>query len=203
MPSSIDFDCLDSTNSEAWRQIDRGLVHHGWAIQAKQQTAGRGQRGHTWVSDWGGLYLSVVLEPNVAVSRAEEFTLWSAWAIAKAINLYLPQPLVKLKWRNDLLIYDQKLGGILVETRCQGTQIKYAVIGVGINYENAVPEGAIALQQVVPHQISSLSQLSQIAHQAILQGYDYWRNAGMTEVLASYSVSAKMGGQEQKKWRSP
>lgn len=186
MRSLIRFSSLDSTNSEAWRQIERGRAEHGLAIRADRQTAGRGQRGHNWISPVGGLYLSIILQPNASIATAEEFTLWSAWAIAKELNCYLPEPLIKLKWRNDLLIHRRKLGGILVETRCQGSQINYAVIGVGINYTNEVPEGAIALQQIPSHRISSLDHLSHIVYQAVMGGYEHWQTKGMEEVLAGF-----------------
>jgi len=182
------FDCLDSTNSEAWRLIERGEAEHGLAIQAHQQTAGRGQQGHSWFSPVGGLYLSIILQPNASIATADEFTLWSAWAIAKELNLYFPEPVIKLKWRNDLMVGSQKLGGILVETRCQGSQIKYAVIGVGINYTNEVPLGAISIQQISSHRISSLDHLCQIVHQAVLEGYEHWQAKGMQEVLAGFSA---------------
>ncbi len=164
----IRYEEIESTNSEAWRLIDRlnsvevqnGSHPHGsdchTVIIAKRQTKGRGQRGHSWQSDLGGLFMSVILQPNVAAVNAHQITLWSAWGIAKALSETGAN--VKLKWLNDLLIDRRKLGGILTETRIEGDKILYAVVGIGINWTNDVPEGAIALGEL-PTTLSSMDEL--------------------------------------------
>ena len=101
---------IDSTNSEAWRLIDRHASLSNAVIIAKRQTQGRGQRGNTWRSPLGGLFMSVILQPNIMAADAHQITLWAAWGIAKALNETGAN--VKLKWLNDLLIDRRKLGGI-------------------------------------------------------------------------------------------
>ena len=106
----IYYEEIDSTNSEAWRLIDRHASLSNAVIIAKRQTQGRGQRGNTWRSPLGGLFMSVILQPNIMAADAHQITLWAAWGIAKALNETGAN--VKLKWLNDLLIDRRKLGGI-------------------------------------------------------------------------------------------
>lgn len=88
----IGYEEIDSTNSEAWRLIDRLKIDQieaasaNTVVIAKRQTKGRGQRGHQWQSDLGGLFMSVILQPNLdlAAVNAHQITLWSAWGLPKS-----------------------------------------------------------------------------------------------------------------------
>lgn len=173
MGAILSYQKVDSTNSEAWRLLDRQEGKHGLGIWALEQSHGRGQRGHHWESAWGGLYLSVLLQLNLPVHRAPEITLWSAWSIAAHLNRYVGDGPIRLKWQNDLFLEGRKLGGVLTETKIQGEQILWAVVGIGINYQNPVPMGAINLQSV-PHSLPSLSFLAEVVHRSIEEGYHQW-----------------------------
>ncbi|MCX5933658.1 MAG: biotin--[acetyl-CoA-carboxylase] ligase, partial [Pseudanabaena sp. LacPavin_0818_WC45_MAG_42_6] len=154
----IRYEEIDSTNSEAWRlidRLDRLEAQSSAVIVAKRQTKGRGQRGNSWQSDLGGLFMSVILQPNLTAVNAHQITLWSAWGIAKALNETGAN--VKLKWLNDLLIDRRKLGGILTETRIAADKILVSVVGIGINWTNEVPNGAIALGEL-PTTLSSMDE---------------------------------------------
>ena len=181
----IHYQEVDSTNSEAWRLIDRQLVDkdRNTVIIAKRQTKGRGQRGHSWQSDMGGLFMSVVLQPNLYGTEAHQITLWTAWGIAKALNQTGAN--VKLKWLNDLLIDRHKLGGILTETRIEAGKILYAVVGIGINWTNTVPEGAIALGEL-PTTLSNMDELIEVVLQGLELGQIRYQQAGIAGILAEY-----------------
>lgn len=179
----INYEELDSTNSEAWRLIDRLEVTSQTAIIAKRQTKGRGQRGNQWQSDLGGLFMSVILQPNLAASQANQITLWSAWGIAKTLNATGAN--VKLKWLNDLLIDRRKLGGILTETRIEAGKILYTVVGIGINWTNQVPEGAIALGEL-PTTLSSMDELIEVVLAGLELGQTCSEQKGMVGILAEY-----------------
>ena len=174
---------IDSTNSEAWRLIDRRQAVANTVIIAKRQTKGRGQRGHHWQSSLGGLFMSVILQPNLAASQANQITLWAAWGIAKALNETGAN--VRLKWLNDLLIDRRKLGGILTETRIEVDKILYAVVGIGINWTNEVPDGAIALGEL-PTTLSSMDELIEVVLEGIEMGQNTVDTKGMTGILAEY-----------------
>ena len=137
------FETLPSTNQTLWQLINQGATIPTLVI-AERQTAGKGQWGRFWQSEPGGLYLSVALAPHLPASDFAQLTMCSAWGIATALRSYnLP---VLLKWPNDLLLAGRKLGGILTETRVQQGQINKAVVGVGINWSNHIPESGINLQ---------------------------------------------------------
>ncbi|MEO0377981.1 MAG: biotin--[acetyl-CoA-carboxylase] ligase, partial [Cyanobacteria bacterium P01_A01_bin.17] len=108
------YDQLPSTNQTAWQLIDQGYGA-GTVVIAGEQTAGRGQWGRTWASPPGGLYLSLVLEPEMPLHHSNLLTLASAWGMAASLNnLAIP---IQIKWTNDLISSASKVGGILTESR--------------------------------------------------------------------------------------
>jgi BirA family biotin operon repressor/biotin-[acetyl-CoA-carboxylase] ligase len=186
MPLHI-FETLPSTNQTLWELLNQGATA-GTVVIAAQQTAGRGQWGRQWQSRPGGLYLSVALAPNLQASNSAQLTLCSAWGIATALRGYgIP---VFLKWPNDLLLKGRKLGGILTETRVQQGQITKAVVGVGINWSNCVPDSGINLQSFCEEELSlsvtSLEMLAAIVLEGLLSGYQCWSAQGIEILLQSY-----------------
>ncbi len=186
MPLHI-FETLPSTNQTLWELLNQGATA-GTVVIAAQQTAGRGQWGRQWQSSLGGLYLSVALAPNLQASNSAQLTLCSAWGIATALRGYgIP---VFLKWPNDLLLKGRKLGGILTETRVQQGQITKAVVGVGINWSNCVPDSGINLQSFCEEELSlsvtSLEMLAAIVLEGLLSGYQCWSAQGIEILLQSY-----------------
>lgn len=182
------FASLPSTNQMLWNLIEQG-AKPGNVVIAKQQTSGRGQWGHQWSSPVGGLYLSMALAPNLPATQSYQLTMCSAWGIATALrDRGIP---VRIKWPNDLMLGDRKLGGILTETRVQQGTIAKAVVGVGINWANPVPETGIALQSFqaenqlsVP--ITCLEMLAAITLQGIVSGYEHCSHKGIDALLPSY-----------------
>ncbi len=126
----LTFDILDSTNSEALRQAKLG-ADEGLCIVARQQTAGRGRHGRTWVSERdAGVYLSIVLRPKLEMHDLPSITLMSGVAVHDALCAFGMQP--DIKWVNDVLINEKKIAGILAETT--ETSAGVAVVsGIGIN----------------------------------------------------------------------
>jgi BirA family biotin operon repressor/biotin-[acetyl-CoA-carboxylase] ligase len=125
----------------------------GTAVVAAEQTLGRGSRGRGWESPRGGLWLSVLLRPG-SEPALEVLSLRVALAVAKAIEQAVPGVRLGLKWPNDLLLGQRKVGGILCEARWQGGTPGWVAVGVGINVGNPIPPGlesrAVALATVVP-----------------------------------------------------
>ncbi len=181
------FETLPSTNQMLWQLLDQG-AKAGAVVIAAQQTAGRGQWGRQWQSSTGGLYLSLALAPNLQASNSAQLTLCSAWGIATVLRNYsIP---VFLKWPNDLLLKGRKLGGILTETRVQQGQITKAVVGVGVNWSNYVPEVGINLQSYCKQQlrsaVTSLERLAAIVLLGLNFGYQRWAEVGIDALLPSY-----------------
>ena len=132
------FASVGSTNVLALEAAQSGAAH-GSVWVADEQTAGRGRSDHKWHSPAGeGLYLSVLLRPQMALADALWLSLATALAVQAAIVAVTKLPL-DIRWPNDLLISDRKCSGILVETSALASQpdrpvmVRHAVVGVGIN----------------------------------------------------------------------
>jgi BirA family biotin operon repressor/biotin-[acetyl-CoA-carboxylase] ligase len=131
------FRTIDSTNTHALevaRQNPKdGGAPHGSYYVADEQTAGRGRSDHAWHSQAGeGLYLSVLLRPEIATSDLVWLPLLAGLAAHRAIH-EVTALTVDLRWPNDLLIGSRKTGGILVEAQTESGRATAAVIGIGIN----------------------------------------------------------------------
>lgn len=177
------FELTDSTNAQL-----RGILESDRPLPqiaiATQQTAGRGQWGRQWLSPQGGLYLSVALAPQIQATQAPMLTFATAWGIATALRRY--QVPVSLKWPNDLILQSCKLGGIKTETRIKQQQIAQAIVGVGINWNNPVPENGINLQTFSQSAITSLETLAAIAVFGILSGYQRLQTENVDAILNAY-----------------
>lgn len=190
------FEIIPSTNIQIWELIDKGATTPLAAI-ALEQTAGKGQWGREWQSSWGGLYLSVGISLNLALVNNAHLVMCTAWGIATVLRTYaLP---VSLKWLNDLILDGRKLGGIKIETRTRQQQITQAVIGVGVNWTNPVPNLGINLKSyyqksTVIKTIFSLEELTAIAIYGILFGYQYYSEVGINNFIDSYqAILATLG----------
>lgn len=129
------FDSIDSTNNELKRQAET-QVCHGLLAVAEEQTAGRGRRGHVWVSPPGtGIWFSFLLKPLISPDKASMLTLVAAMAVAKAIS-ETTGLVSQIKWPNDIVVNKKKVCGMLTELSAEMTQVNYVVIGIGINANN-------------------------------------------------------------------
>ncbi len=174
------FDTIPSTNEKLWKLLGSG-VKTPTVVIALSQTAGRGQWGRKWESKSGGLYLSLGISVNMPAEFSSHLTLCTAWGIATALRNYsIP---VGIKWPNDLIVAGKKLGGIKSETRVQSDTITEAVIGVGINWKNTVPEIGINL---VGYKINSLEKLGAITVYGILSAYQSYLEIGIEKLLPEY-----------------
>jgi len=121
-----------STNSDALEAARTGAPH-GSVYFADEQLAGRGRGDHAWESVTGqGLYVSVLLRPPVEATILRMIPLVAGLAAAEAIAI-ASKLKVDLRWPNDLLIGERKTGGILVESKTEGDEVSFVVIGIGIN----------------------------------------------------------------------
>lgn len=191
------FNSISSTNTKLWELIDSDIKIPVGAI-ALQQTAGKGQWGKSWVSSNGGLYLSVALSLDLAITNHQHLVMATAWGIAKILRHYhLP---VTIKWSNDLILEQRKLGGIKIETRNSHHKIIQAVVGVGINWCNPVPAIGISLQSYYQDQsqksITSLEELAAITTYGILLGYQHYLLVGIEQLVTDYlSILSSLGQQ--------
>lgn len=121
-----------STNTDAL-DAARQSAPHGSVYFADEQTAGRGRSDHAWHSAAGeGLYVSVLLRPQIPALRLPLLPLAAGLAAAHAIR-EITSLAADLRWPNDLLIGSRKAGGILVEAKSESGSVAFAVVGIGIN----------------------------------------------------------------------
>jgi BirA family transcriptional regulator, biotin operon repressor / biotin---[acetyl-CoA-carboxylase] ligase len=105
---------------------------NGTAILAERQDRGRGRINSKWISPSGGIWLSIILKPNMPANKSPLLKFIAALAVCDTIaqNTGLES---KVKWPNDILINHKKVCGILLDIATKGSSIEYAVIGIGIN----------------------------------------------------------------------
>ena len=122
------YDEIDSTNDEA-KRIEGIKDFHIFITE--KQTKGRGRHGKKWSSpDTGNIYMTISTSQNT--SQMNPISLISGLICKKAIDKLIRKPSIMLKWPNDILFNDKKIGGILVETEINKENIK-TIIGIGIN----------------------------------------------------------------------
>jgi len=122
-----------------WAQMQ---AREGLIIIAREQTSGRGRLTRLWESPPGGLYLSILLRPQIPLPRANHLTMLVSLAAIDACETVAsvrPRP----KWPNDLILDGKKLAGVLTEMESQGDQLRYAIIGLGLNVNNIFDEAPL------------------------------------------------------------
>ncbi len=130
-----------STHSYLLKRLDSEQIH-GNVVLAEYQSHGRGRRGNPWLSPLAsGICVSVAWRFEVAPSTPGLLSLSIGVATARTLSA-LGIERVGLKWPNDIVVSDKKLGGILLELRGEASGPIDVIIGIGINYD--LPETAIA-----------------------------------------------------------
>lgn len=177
------FETIDSTNKKARELATEGAVH-GTLVTADTQVSGIGRRGRSWSSEKeAGIYMSMVLRPEIETEKASMLTLVAAMAVEKAIaRICLTDTSdcedidigrLMIKWPNDIVLNKKKVCGILTELSLEGREIEYIVLGIGINVNNKeFPE-----------------EISQTASSLSLEcGRDLDRELLITEVWKQFAV---------------
>lgn len=129
----IYYEKIDSTQKEVWRRVKNNNIENGSLIIADIQTAGIGTHGRVWhTEESNNIAFSIVIFPNCNINKLNNLTFEIAEIL---VNIFKDLYKIKLdiKLPNDLMIQNKKVGGILTETKLQGTIVKELVIGIGIN----------------------------------------------------------------------
>lgn len=127
------FDTIDSTQNFAL-ELSHKPHENGSVVIAGRQTRGRGRLDRKWVSPKGGIWLSILLRPNLEPSYTSLFPMLTSLALSVAIEKTLKIK-AELKWPNDVTIKGDKVAGILIDASIESNKIDYLVIGVGINFK--------------------------------------------------------------------
>ena len=189
------FDILGSSNDEACKpQYVEGDI-----ILAQRQTAGRGQRGHTWESREGeNLTFSLLLEP-LFLSPSEQFLISECVALGVCDALLHYGIEAQIKWTNDIYIGDRKLAGILIEHKLQGSALARTVAGIGLNvnqkaFSDDLPN-PISMAQATGREFDREEVLQTVAT-SLMARYEQLREGGAKELQADYHQRLYRLGQE-------
>lgn len=128
---------IGSTNNAAMTAAAEGEPQ-GSVFLAEEQTAGRGRGANSWQSPRStGIYCSAILRPSLPPSDVLALSLSAGLAVQAAIHEVDSRIQVDLKWPNDVLINGKKVCGILTEMNAEATRVRYIVVGIGINVNQA------------------------------------------------------------------
>jgi len=127
------YDKVSSTNEVAMSMAAKGWEGPNAVIISDAQEKGKGRLGRVWQSPPGkNISMSLLLKPDLETRDATMLTLLSAVASASAIKKVSGLP-VFIKWPNDLILSEKKVGGILTEIRADIDRVSLAVVGIGVN----------------------------------------------------------------------
>lgn len=128
----VHLESVDSTNNYAANVFKEGRVEHGTVILADIQTNGRGQRGNTWQSGaFENITMSIAFDPDLCkINNLVSLNHITSIALFHMISSYCTN--VKIKWPNDILVNENKIAGILIESQFSGNKM-HSVIGIGVN----------------------------------------------------------------------
>lgn len=193
------FPLIDSTNTKA-KNLAASGCQEGTVVLAEEQGSGRGRICRAWFSPAGkGIWLSVVLRPQLSPYEVSKCTLMAAVAVYKAI-LRVTGVSCGIKWPNDILYQGKKLVGILTELNAEIDAVNYIVIGMGINVnisEEDFPEElksiATSLQIVAGKSISRLELVCAVLEE-LERSYQEVLQHGFGTILAEWRrYSATLG----------
>ncbi|HHO77391.1 MAG TPA: biotin--[acetyl-CoA-carboxylase] ligase [Deltaproteobacteria bacterium] len=180
----IELDEVDSTNRVA---LDTGKA--GLLVTARSQTLGRGTKGRTWFSPYGkNLYLTITVgKPD------QRFPLVAGVALHEAISLFVPRSDVSIKWPNDIVVFGQKVCGILCEAKGSMT-----AVGIGINvnqtsWPDDLKDSAVSLAQVSARQYELNAVLKQ-AVSSIQHWFTLFYNEGFAPVRQRFLQFGLLNG---------
>ena len=133
----------DSTNRVAL-ELGHAGEPEGTVVLAEEQTAGRGRAGRAWVSERAvGIYMTLLLRPRLAPVQAPLLTMMAGLSVHAAVESVTGLN-VDLKWPNDLLIGGKKAGGILTEMHAEPSQVRFVIVGIGLNVNQEKFSGELA-----------------------------------------------------------
>lgn len=186
---------LESTNIAAKEKaLHRAEgMSEGTLIIAERQSAGKGRLGREWFSPAGGIWLSIILYPQLSPSYISRITLMTAVATVKALENYtLIKP--QIKWPNDILINEKKVCGILTEMSAELDIINWVVVGIGVNvnidyqrFPEDIQENTISLKEALGKEVLRV-KLAQTFLQEFEKYYDKLKRKEFPSILREWKL---------------
>jgi BirA family biotin operon repressor/biotin-[acetyl-CoA-carboxylase] ligase len=120
---------VSSTQDEAGRLAIEGAAE-GTVVVARKQTSGRGRFDRSWESPEGGLYMSLILRPEVEEAMSLSFV--GALAIVDGIAEQT-RLAPRIRWPNDIILNGKKAGGVIAQASFSGKSLSFVILGIGVN----------------------------------------------------------------------
>lgn len=169
----------------------------GTVVCAEGQTNGKGRLGRSWASPKGkGIYMSVLLRPEMSPADVAQITLLSAVAVCESIRKLSGLP-AQIKWPNDILIEDKKIAGILTELSAEMDRVRFVVVGIGVNVNtplSQLPPAAMSIKEASGRKILRVELVQEIL--LSLEGwYDSLKAHGFGSAIARWKELSSTLGQ--------
>lgn len=182
---------VDSTNNYAMAQVHAGLAKHGSTYFTLEQTAGKGQRGKTWLASTGeNILTSVVFEPCSLLSVQFLFSVAIALGCYDLIKAYAGEDTC-IKWPNDIYWRDRKAGGILIEHVVKGNIWQFAVAGMGLNINQTDFPGnvtnPVSLKQITGRSFDVIVLAKELCGY-LENRFSRFQHTGKTDLLEEYNA---------------
>ncbi|MBU4346312.1 MAG: biotin--[acetyl-CoA-carboxylase] ligase [Candidatus Omnitrophica bacterium] len=166
----------------------------GTLVLAETQSKGRGRMARVWFSPkYKGIYMSLILRPKILPNATPLLTLLSAVSICEAIKESAGLD-AQIKWPNDILINNKKLGGILTELNAEMDITRFVIIGIGLNVNNdkkTQAQSVTSLKEQKKEDINRISLLQEVLRK-IENNYLVFENKGsepIVEKWRNYSIT--------------
>jgi BirA family biotin operon repressor/biotin-[acetyl-CoA-carboxylase] ligase len=177
---------LTTTNDQALKMARNG-AKHGTIVVSRIQTKGRGRGNNIWYSETGGLYLSIILRPNLNYEQSLPLTLIIGLSVAQAIEC-ITDLKVMTRWVNDLMINNNKVGGILLETETEADRPEFFIAGIGLNVNQTsfpADEPITSLRLAAKKKLSRWKIIQAIC-QALENNYQIFLKQGFSGLREEY-----------------
>lgn len=174
----IELDEVESTNEYCKRlEIDDDVI-----VIAKRQTAGRGTKGRTFVSEIGGVYLSAMrFYKEFSPCSAFKIMVNSCVAVCKTVEAFSVRP--NIRWANDVLVGGKKISGILIENSFK-SDCMHSVVGIGLNINNPIPHElkdiatnlSLCAQRIITAEEAALKLIENLGKEYTVSDYKSYIN---------------------------
>lgn len=186
-------DEVGSTQDELKKLAEEGSPE-GTLVIAERQTQGRGRQGRSWLSPAGkGVWMSLLLRPEIPLQLTPQLTLLAAVALSRAIKRVVPLT-IGIKWPNDLLVDGRKISGILLESAAEDERLKYVAAGIGISvnleeadYPEELRAKAVSLKMASGRTIDRI-ELIAAAMEEFETLYDLYREQGFAPIRSMWEA---------------
>ena len=181
------YENLESTNDTAKKFVENNAPE-GTVIIAEKQSAGRSRKNTDWASPEGGIYMTIILRPDVTLVEASKLTIVAGVAIAKTLHDEFSVN-VGIKWPNDLLIGDKKICGILTEAVTDFDKVKAVLLGIGVDVnveKDDIPDNLKDIATSVKNEINTelkRAEILRVFFKIFEDQYNHFKEGNFKEII--------------------